>query len=127
MTDFSIQIDHLCEGHQVSERRRESLAIAIGLGADDATLIRLRDARRLARRDDIVLPPHHYEGLSRGRGWARMGSGKSVVWGERDGAGYRVGPGRWSIGATDGFSRKDSIEWTVEHVRVGDQVWTTAD
>ena len=94
---------------------------------DDAALIRLRDAGRLSRAATIVLPHHKYEHLSRGRGWARGGQGANVVWGEKVDDGYRVGPGRWSVGSTDGFSRKGSVVWHVAHVKVGPQTWTIAD
>lgn len=119
-------LDKLCNGHTVSDQRRESLAIALGLGADDATLARLRDATRLARRPTIILPPGRYEHCSRGRGWARMGRGSDVTWGERVDTGYQVGPGRWTVGSTDGFSRKKDVVWDVEHIAVGDQTWTVA-
>lgn len=107
--------------------REESLAIAAGLGADAATLEVLRAATRLSRRDTIVLPHHRFELLSRGKGWARKGQGKDVTWGERADGGYRVGPGRWTVGGNDGFTRKGEVIWTVRHVQVGAQTWTLAD
>lgn len=111
----------------VSDARRENLARALELGADDATLVRLASAVRVSRRSTIVLPAHRYEGLSRGRGWARQGKGNDAVWGERTDTGYRVGTGRWVVGATDGFSRKDETIWRVAHVAVGAETWTVAD
>jgi len=120
-------LESLCEGHEVGEKRRESLQIAIDLGADQKTLEQLRDAARIYRADYIVLPAHRYEGLSRGRGWARKGRGDSAVWGERTDDGYKVGPGRWTVGATDGFSRKATNDWTVKNIKVGDQIWTIAN
>jgi hypothetical protein len=77
----------------ISEQRLESLSIAHPL-VDDATFARLANALRLRRADTITLPAHRFEGLSRGRGWARKGRGASVEWGERVDGGYRVGPGR---------------------------------
>jgi hypothetical protein len=106
--------------------RLATLGRAIELGADDATLIALRDATRVARKDTIVVPAHRYEGLSRGRGWARLGRGGDVRWGERVDGGYRVGPGRWSVGSTDGFFRKGADVWDCEHLRVGEETWTVA-
>lgn len=73
-----------------------------------------------------MLPPHRFESLSRGSGWCRKGKGDSATWGERTDGGYRVGPGRWIVGGNDGFRRKGSDEWTVEHVTVGGQIWTVA-
>lgn len=110
----------------ISDSRRESLTRAVELGADDDTLVALCDALRVSRSDSIVLPAHRLENLSRGRGWARKGSRDSAVWGERTDKGYRVGPGRWTVGGNDGFRRKGEDTWTVAHVPVGPQTWTVA-
>ena len=117
----------LVQGRDVSEARLGRLREALALGATESVLMTLRDATRLSRSTEIVLPAHRYEGLSRGRGWCRQGRGDSAVWGERVGDGYRVGPGRWTVGATDGFRRKDSTDWVVRHITVGAQTWTIAD
>lgn len=109
----------------IGDRRHEALAIA-HLYVDDATFRQLADARLLSKVDEIILPANRLEGLSRGRGWARQGTGSNVVWGRRVSGGYQVGPGRWSVGATDGFSRKRSDDWDVEHVTVGPETWTVA-
>lgn len=122
-----ISIDTLVEGRTVSDTRREDLAMAIALGADLTTLENLRDAVLVSRKAMILLPQGKYEGLSRGKGWARKGRRDSAEWGERDGNGYRVGPGRWTVGSTDGFSRKSQAEWVVVNLPVGDQTWTVAD
>lgn len=116
----------LCEGHDVSDTRRESLARALELGADKKTVERIRDAARLARKTTIVIPSGRYDHLSRGKGWARMGRGASVTWGERVDGGYRVGPGKWTVGSDDGFRRKSKLDWVVSHVQVGEQTWTIA-
>ncbi len=108
------------------ESRIETLKKAIELGADDTTLEILCDANRVGRGETVVLPAHRYEGLSRGKGWARKGRGTNAIWGERVSNGYRVGPGNWTVGGNDGFSRKGETTWTVKHVRVGDQIWTVA-
>ena len=120
-------IEQLIDGHEVSDARRERLTIAIAAGATDEALIALRDAERTSMTDTITLSSHRYEHLSRGRGWCRQGRGADVRWGERtDGGDYRVGPGRWSVGATDGFDRKAAVDWRVTHVQVGGQTWTVA-
>jgi hypothetical protein len=106
--------------------RRASIARAIGLGADTETILRLRGVARLSQKITITIPAHRYEGLSRGRGWARLGRGQSVTWGDRVERGYRVGPGYWTVGGHDGYSRKGEDQWTVEHVMVGDETWTVA-
>lgn len=111
---------------EVSESRMESLTMAHEL-VDDATFTRLAGATRLYRMPTIVLPRLHLEGLSRGRGWARKGTGDNAQWGKRVDGGYRVGPGKWIVGATDGFRRKDSRAWTVANITVGDNIWTIAN
>lgn len=108
------------------EKRLESLRLADAAGVSDSVFVRIAAALRVARSSTIVLPAHHLEGLSRGRGWARSGSGSSVVWGERDDGGYRVGTGRWIVGGNDGFRRKGENKWKVEHVDVGGATWTVA-
>jgi len=122
------RLELLCEGYTVSEPRRVTLARAIDLGADDATLVTLRDSVRVSRQPTITLPALRYELLSRGRGWAKSPQkGPAKAWGERVDKGYQVGPGRWSVGATDGFRRKDSYNWVVKHIAVGAETWTIAD
>ncbi len=107
--------------------RIERLAEAIELGADDQALEAIRLAVRTSKSDTIVLPPHRYEGLSRGRGWCRMGAGGRAVWGERVTGGYEVSEGKWTVGGNDGFSRKGEDRWVVKRVQVGRQVWTVAN
>lgn len=109
-----------------SAARRESLQIAHERGVDDATFARLCEANLVARKATVKLPLHRLEGMSRGKGWCRQGQGSSAVWGERDGAGYRVGPGRWVVGGHDGFSRKGHTDWRVEHLDVAGETWTVA-
>lgn len=125
----TINIESLTEGHAVSDKRRESLVLAIELGADAETLAQIRDARRLSRTDAIVLPAGRLQHLSRGRGWCRSGRRDSAKWADRtDNDDYRVDePGVWIVGCSDGFSRKDETKWRVSHVTVGEQTWTIAN
>lgn len=109
-----------------TETRLEILEQANAL-VDDDTFRAISDALRCSRKETVTLPVHRFENLSRGRGWARKGRGDSAVWGERVDGGYRVGPGRWTVGGHDGFARKAEDSWTVKHVRVGDAVWTIAN
>lgn len=121
------RLEAIVGSKEISDKRRESLVMAIELGASDKLLVQIRDAIRIARNSTtIVLPSHHYEGLSRGKGWCRKGRGDGAVWGERTDGGYCVGPGRWTVGASDGFSRKGSDDWQVTHVIVGGRTWTVA-
>lgn len=111
------------EGRQ---RRTQRLAVAAELGADEAALRALASALRVSRSTEITVPAHRYEGLSRGRGWARRGRGARAAWGERADGGYRVGPGRWTVGGSDGYARQGEVVWDVAHVQVGSETWTVA-
>ena len=133
MTETAIEtvksrLERLGHAATVTDKRLESLDIAHAAGVSDADFKRLAAATRLSRKDTVNLPPGRHENLSRGRGWARKGKGDNAVWGERigDGDGYKVGPGTWSLGSTDGFRRKHEETWVVKHVQVGDQTWTVA-
>jgi hypothetical protein len=114
----------------ITAARTESIEIAVELACSDAALQAIIGAVRVSRSNTIVLPAHRFERLSRGKGWARKGRGATAVWGERDDAdpngGYRVGPGRWTVGGNDGFSRKGETVWDVQHIDVGGQIWTVA-
>ena len=110
----------------LSPARLKTLTRAVELGAPPEVLDVLARALLVWRGETIVLPPHRFEALSRGSGWARCGRGDSATWGERVDGGYRVGPGRWSVGGHDGYSRKKSNDWDVRHVTVGEQTWTVA-
>lgn len=110
----------------VGDSRLKSLTIAHEAGVSDDDLLTLANSRRLSRTATITLPAHRYEGMYRGRGWARLGRGDSVVWGERVAGGYRVGPGYWTVGGHDGSHRKGTTTWDVSHVQVGGETWTVA-
>lgn len=120
-------LDHVTADHTVSDPRLDTLRRAVSIGADEHTLALIRGAVRVSKSATIVLPANKLEGCSRGRGWARKGKGNSAEWGERVDGGYRVGPGKWSVGATDGFSRKRSDEWVVRNIKVGTETWTIAE
>lgn len=120
-------IDNIIDGHEITDSRKETLTMAADAGASIEQLEILRDAMRVRRKGDtIILPRHHYESCSRGRGWARKGKGSNAEWGERVDGGYRVGPGRWVVGGHDGFRRKDADTWEVSHITIGDHIWTIA-
>lgn len=106
--------------------RAKRFARAIELGATDKALQALCGAARTSDKPTIVLPPHRYQNLSRGKGWCRKGSKNNAEWGERVDGGYEVGPGKWTVGGNDGFSRKGEDSWTVKHVQVGPETWTVA-
>jgi len=110
-----------------SPARIARLAKALELGATDSVLEEICNAARTSERATILLPRNRLENLSRGRGWCRKGKGDKAEWGEREDDGYRVGPGRWTVGGNDGFSRKNEDSWLVKNVQVGDQIWTIAN
>jgi hypothetical protein len=105
--------------HEIRDARRASLRIAISAGADRAALRLLAEAARLSRSALVKLPQGRFADLSRGKGWCRRSDGTFA----ND---YRVGPGRWTVGSTDGFRRKDRVTWDVSHVTVGRETWTVA-
>lgn len=112
----------------VKQKRIESLAIAHDANVSDAIFRTIAEARRVHRNSyTVVVPRHPLESCSRGRGWARKGKGSSAEWGERVDRGYRVGAGVWSVGGHDGFRRKRSDEWVVEHIIVDNATWTIAN
>lgn len=125
-TTAQISIEEIVAGKDVTESRKETLAIAADNGATTEQLIVLRDAVRVSRKDTIILPAHRYENLSRGRGWARKGSRDNAVWGDREEGGYRVDAGNWTVGGNDGFSRKDETKWTVKNITIGAVTFTIA-
>lgn len=119
------------EASDANETRMERMERAHSLGVSDADFALLVRAKRTSDSDSIVLPAGRFEGLSRGKGWARLGSGGSAEWGERvrKGArveGYRVGAGQWIVGSTDGFARKEQTGWDVRSIRVGGTTWLVA-
>jgi hypothetical protein len=126
--DRPVYLEHVIAGHEVSEKRIDTLLHAIELGADIDTVETLRDATRVSTKDSITLPFGRYEHCSRSKGWARLGTGDSVVWGERVDDGFAVRtPGSWTVGSSDGFSRKTTTSWHVRQIVVGPETWWTAD
>ena len=83
---------------------------------------KIAEANRVSTNSTITLPAGRYENLSRGKGWCRLGSGSSAEWATKTDSGYWSvdTPGKWTVGSTDGFKRKDQTPWTV--AKVGD-VW----
>jgi hypothetical protein len=110
----------LGESQNVSDLRCESLAIARELGAPLAVLREISRAVRVARAPEIQLPRGRYGSCSRGRDWCRDEYGRF----HDD---HVVGPGKYSVGSTDGFHRRDRTEWRVRHIQVGPQTWTMAE
>jgi hypothetical protein len=102
---------------QIGDGRCRALMLAASRGATPQDLRDIAEAIRVSTGDGIILPAHHYETLSRGRGWARLGRGERAVWGERVEGGYRLRlAGRWVIGGHDGFARKGETIWDVRCV-----------
>jgi hypothetical protein len=102
---------------QIGDGRCRALILAASRGATPQDLRAIAEAIRVSTGDGIIVPAHHYEGLSRGRGWARHGRGDHAVWGERVEGGYRLRlAGRWVIGGHDGFTRRGETTWDVRVV-----------
>jgi hypothetical protein len=102
---------------QISDARCRALLLAASRGATPQDLRAIAEATRVSTGDGITVPAHHYETLSRGRGWARFGRGKEAVWADRVEGGYRLRlAGRWIIGGHDGFTRRGEDVWNVKCV-----------
>lgn len=110
----------------INDVRKARLTRAVELDATDEALQALVGANRTSDTATIVLPRHRFESLSRGKGWCRKGKGNSATWGERVDGGYEVGPGKWTVGASDGYSRKGETDWVVSNITVGSEIWTVA-
>ena len=102
----------------LTEARIRILTAAADEGIAEADLKRLAEAARVSTKTaGITLPAGRYENLSRGRGWCRKGRGDTAQWAERVEGGYFVAEsGRWIVGCSDGFSRKDQTEWDVSKI-----------
>jgi hypothetical protein len=93
------------------------LVLAASRGGTPQDLQDIAEALRVSTGDGITIPMHHFETLSRGRGWARLGRGKDAVWGDRVEGGYRLRQeGRWIIAGHDGFDRRGEHVWDVRRV-----------
>jgi hypothetical protein len=102
---------------EITDERCHTLVVAAAAGATPADLKAIAEATRASRGAYIWVPCHRFENLSRGRGWARLGSGKEAVWGERHNGGYRLRQeGRWVVGGHDGFQRKGETTYIVRRV-----------
>lgn len=110
----------------ISEARMEKLEAIHAKGVPDEIFSAIADANRAEQGTTIVLPASRLESLSRGKGWARLGKGKSVEWGERVRGGYECGPGHWVVGGSDGFKRSEQTPWDVSHINVAGEIWTIA-
>jgi hypothetical protein len=125
-------VGELIAGYQVTEKRVELLRTALELGAAPEVLEKIRDAVRVKRVPEIVLPVHRLETLSRGRGYCGQREGRRIrgpfdSFADRVDGGYLVtSPGRWVVGGHDGFSRKATTEWDVVFVTVGEETWVLA-
>jgi hypothetical protein len=102
---------------KIGDGRCRALILAASRGATPQDLRAIAEAVRVSTGDGVTVPMHHYETLSRGRGWARLGRGEKAVWGERTEGGYRLRQeGRWVVGGHDGFSRRGETIWDVRRV-----------
>ena len=63
--------------------RMDILADAADAGVTDKDLALLAKAPRIAEGDQITLPRHKLENLSRGKGWARCGGSRFTTSGTR--------------------------------------------
>lgn len=98
----------------VAPSRRSMVCRAAATEPKPAELRKLATASRVGSTDGITLPEGRFAGLSRGKGWCRLGSGPSAQWIDaEDGMHWITEPGRYTVGSSDGFARKEQTPWTV--------------
>lgn len=95
--------------------RAGTLALAMSNGATVAELATIA-AADYASRGDTVRVPTRYGHLSRGKAWARQGSGSAVTWAEKRGGTVYLTPGTWTVGSDDGYSRRERVTIRVSRV-----------
>lgn len=99
--------------HERSALRRAGLCRFAAAGHKVAEIRKYGDAVRIGSVEGITLPAGRYGNLSRGKSWCRKGSGANAVWANNDG-GHRVAEaGKWIVGSSDGFARKEQTQWDV--------------
>lgn len=125
-TDTTDTNDYIKRAAVVSADRADLVASALTLRAPADVLEKLVTAVRVNADPKIGIMTR-YGHLSRGKCWGRQGNGKNVTWAEKANGIVYLTPGVWTVGSDDGFKRRDSDVWTVEHVTVGQQTWTIAN
>lgn len=105
------------EGIDRTDPRRHAgiLAIAAANGATIAQLARIAAAPYVSNGDTVAVGTR-FGHLSRGKAWARQGSGSNAVWAKKSGGTVHLTPGNWIVGSDDGFRRKERALWTVSAV-----------
>jgi len=107
------------------EGRKESLKLAFELGATEKTCRKILTAAKVARDGGTISIATRYGSLSRGKCWGR--NKKTDEWADKSDGTVYLTPGRWMVGSSDGFSRKEKAAWKVEKVSVGEQEWLIAN
>ena len=110
-------------GFTISEARSLFFQEAIELGVDYPTLAKIAEAKRISNGETITLPQCRYAHLSRGTSWIGAGHSGPVSFLRS----HSVGPGKYRVGGSDGFKRKETLKWTVEAIKVGPKTWTIAN
>lgn len=107
-------------GKTVSDARAKALTKAATAGATDAQLATLASAAMVNTSGKIILPAHRYESCSRGRGWCRSADGTFANERSEKGGYVVCEAGKWTVGATDGFSREARDVFAVRVMTVSD-------
>lgn len=97
------------------EGRAGVLAQAAAHGATVGELAQIAQARRASRGPHVAILTR-FGGLSRGKAWARIGSGSGAIWAEKEGGTVYLTPGDWIVGSDDGFKRKERSKWSVREI-----------
>lgn len=120
--------DQVTDGKPLSPREA-AIAVAKSLGqADAVALFENAKAIGIQGQLSVVLPKNRLErDCKHGKGWARLGKGEGSLWGVKTDEGYRVNrPGIWTVGGSDGFTRKREDLYSVFRVKIGELFWIIA-
>ena len=98
----------------VNDNRRAMVCRVAETAPKPAELRKLATAVRIGTNEGITLPAGRFAGLSRGKGWCRQGSGSSAEWISAENGWYPITErGKYIVGSSDGYSRKEQTPWTV--------------
>jgi hypothetical protein len=113
LSSHDVAFATVCGDVSVNPNRRIVICRAAATSPRPAEIRKLAQANKIGTSEGITLPEGKYGKLSRGKSWCRLGSGSSAQWINADN-GHRVTePGKYVVGSSDGFSRKEQTPWNV--------------
>lgn len=114
-----------------TQLKQAALDLARTLNAPPEQIAEIETADAVGRVNDprVTLPQGRLQSLKNGKGWARLGIGVDAVFAARDvaGSGYIANkPGTWTVGESDGFSRKRQTRYNVRKMKFSDVFFIVA-